>query len=82
MTNQIETNLFEELSDTDLMTVVGGTASGLVTGLGTQVGNVGKTGGTAVEGVGSVADGTYGTVREEGTGSNGALDVYDFLLRG
>ncbi len=27
MANQIETNLFEELSDADLMTVVGGTST-------------------------------------------------------
>lgn len=82
MANLQFTELFEVLSDTDLMAVVGGSASGLVTGAGTEVGNIGKAGGTTVEAVGTSADNTYGLVREEGTGSDGALDVYDFLLRG
>ncbi|ARV59652.1 hypothetical protein BZZ01_14340 [Nostocales cyanobacterium HT-58-2] len=52
----LQDDLFEELSDAELTTVVGGTASGFVSGVGKETGNVGRLVGDEIFGEDGVLD--------------------------
>ncbi|RAM49430.1 hypothetical protein BLD44_006505 [Mastigocladus laminosus UU774] len=53
---ELQINTFEELSDADLVTVVGGQAADLVVGLGREVGDISQLAGEELFGESGVLD--------------------------